>query len=172
MPTSVTRSTESSSRSTPPPQQRRLGYTGRAPRWAIAYKFTARAGITQVEDIRIQVGRTGKLTPVAVLTPVFIGGTTVTRATLHNADEIERLGLRIGDYVKVERGGDVIPKIAEVVEDKDHPAAPGDSASPPTARSATAKSSAPKAKSTTAASMSTAPRAYRRACSTSPPAAS
>ena len=101
--------------------QRRLGYTGRAPRWAVAYKFTARAGITQVEDIRIQVGRTGKLTPVAVLTPVSIGGTTVSRATLHNADEIERLGLLIGDYVKVERGGDVIPKIVEVVEDKDHP---------------------------------------------------
>ena len=101
--------------------QRRLGYTGRAPRWAVAYKFTARAGITQVEDIRVQVGRTGKLTPVAMLTPVLIGGTTVSRATLHNADEIERLGLLIGDYVKVERGGDVIPKVVEVVEDKDHP---------------------------------------------------
>jgi DNA ligase (NAD+) len=101
--------------------QRRLGYTGKAPRWAVAYKFTARAGITKVEDIRVQVGRTGKLTPVAVLTPVFIGGTTVSRATLHNADEIERLGLLIGDYVKVERGGDVIPKVVEVVEDKDHP---------------------------------------------------
>ncbi|MFZ0663504.1 MAG: NAD-dependent DNA ligase LigA [Acidobacteriaceae bacterium] len=105
--------------------QRRLGYTGRAPRWAIAYKFTARAGITQVEDIRVQVGRTGKLTPVAVLTPVSIGGTTVSRATLHNADEIERLGLLIGDWVKVERGGDVIPKVVEVIEGvidgKDHP---------------------------------------------------
>jgi DNA ligase (NAD+) len=101
--------------------QRRLGYTGRAPRWAVAYKFTARGGITKVEEIRVQVGRTGKLTPVAVLTPVFIGGTTVSRATLHNADEIERLGLLIGDWVKVERGGDVIPKIVEVVEDKDHP---------------------------------------------------
>ena len=105
--------------------QRRLGYTGKAPRWAVAYKFTARAGITKVEDIKIQVGRTGKLTPVAVLTPVFIGGTTVSRATLHNADEIERLGLLIGDYVKVERGGDVIPKVVEVVhdgdQDKDHP---------------------------------------------------
>ena len=73
--------------------QQRLGYTGRAPRWAVAYKFTARSGITRVEDIRVQVGRTGKLTPVAVLTPVFIGGTTVSRATLHNADEIARLGL-------------------------------------------------------------------------------
>ncbi len=101
--------------------QRRLGYTGRAPRWAVAFKFTARGGITQVEDIKIQVGRTGKLTPVAVLTPVSIGGTTVSRATLHNADQIESLGLLIGDYVKVERGGDVIPKVVEVVEDADHP---------------------------------------------------
>jgi DNA ligase (NAD+) len=105
--------------------QRRLGYTGRAPRWAVAYKFTARSGTTRVEDIRVQVGRTGKLTPVAVLMPVVIGGTTVSRATLHNADEIERLGLLIGDYVKVERGGDVIPKVVEVVhdgdQDKEHP---------------------------------------------------
>jgi DNA ligase (NAD+) len=101
--------------------QRRLGYTGRAPRWAVAYKFTARSGITQIDDIAVQVGRTGKLTPVAVLRPVFIGGTTVSRATLHNADEIERLGVKIGDYVTVERGGDVIPKIVAVVEDKEHP---------------------------------------------------
>jgi DNA ligase (NAD+) len=101
--------------------QQRLGYTGRAPRWAIAYKFTAKAGITQVKSITVQVGRTGKLTPVAELTPVFIGGTTVSRATLHNADFILGLGLRVGDYVKVERGGDVIPKVVEVIEDADHP---------------------------------------------------
>ncbi|HKN22203.1 MAG TPA: NAD-dependent DNA ligase LigA [Terracidiphilus sp.] len=101
--------------------QQRLGYTGRAPRWAIAYKFTAKAGVTQVKDITVQVGRTGKLTPVAELAPLFIGGTTVSRATLHNADFISGLGLRIGDYVKVERGGDVIPKVVEVIEDADHP---------------------------------------------------
>ncbi len=101
--------------------QRRLGYTGRAPRWAVAYKFTARSGITQVEDIGVQVGRTGKLTPVAHLQPVLIGGTTVSRATLHNADEIERLGLKIGDFVTVERGGDVIPKVVAVVDDAQHP---------------------------------------------------
>jgi DNA ligase (NAD+) len=101
--------------------QQRLGSTGRAPRWAIAYKFTAKSGITQVNAITVQVGRTGKLTPVAELTPVFIGGTTVSRATLHNADFIERLGLLLGDWVRVERGGDVIPKVVEVIEDADHP---------------------------------------------------
>jgi DNA ligase (NAD+) len=101
--------------------QLRLGYTGRAPRWAIAYKFTAQSAITQMEDIMITVGRTGKLTPTAMLRPTFVGGVTISRATLHNADFIERMGLKIGDWVKVERGGDVIPKVAEVIEDKDHP---------------------------------------------------
>ena len=101
--------------------QDELGFTGKAPRWAIAYKYAARAGVTQVEDILVQVGRTGKLTPVAALKPVPIGGTTVSRATLHNMDEIERLGVKIGDWVEVERGGDVIPKVTRVVEDKEHP---------------------------------------------------
>jgi len=93
-----------------------LGFTGKAPRWAIAYKYAARAGVTKIEDIKVYVGRTGKLTPVAWLQPVPIGGTTVSRATLHNIDEIERLGVHVGDTVQVERGGDVIPKIVKVVE--------------------------------------------------------
>ena len=101
--------------------QQELGFTGKAPRWAIAYKFAARGGVTQIEDIVPQVGRTGKLTPVAWLKPVPIGGTTVSRATLHNMDVIEQLGVKIGDWVEVERGGDVIPKVVKVVEDKDHP---------------------------------------------------
>ncbi len=101
--------------------QRELGFTGKAPRWAIAYKYAARGAVTQIEDIVPQVGRTGKLTPVAWLKPVPIGGTTVSRATLHNMDVIEELGVKIGDWVEVERGGDVIPKVVKVVEDKDHP---------------------------------------------------
>ena len=100
--------------------QNELGFTGKAPRWAIAYKYAARGGITQIENIHVHVGRTGKLTPVAELKPVPIGGTTVSRATLHNMDEIERLGVKIGDWVEVERGGDVIPKVTRVVDDKDH----------------------------------------------------
>ena len=101
--------------------QDELGFTGKAPRWAIAYKYAARAGITKLENVRWQVGRTGKLTPVAELAPVAIGGTTVRNATLHNMDEIERLGVKIGDTVQVERGGDVIPKVAKVMDDKEHP---------------------------------------------------
>ena len=101
--------------------QMRLGYTGRAPRWALAYKFTAKGAVTRLNDITITVGRSGKLTPTAELTPVFIGGVTVSRATLHNADFIERMGLMIGDWVNVERGGDVIPKVAGIVEDAEHP---------------------------------------------------
>src|ERR1041385_2696820 len=101
--------------------QQRLGFTGKAPRWAIAYKYAARSGVTQIEDILVQVGRTGKLTPVAALKPVFIGGTTVTRGTLHNQDEIDRLEVKNGDWAMVERGGDVIPKVVKVISDKDHP---------------------------------------------------
>jgi DNA ligase (NAD+) len=101
-------------------QQRRLGWTAKAPRWAIAYKFAARQEQTVVEDIGVQVGRTGALTPVAHLRPVTVGGVTVSRATLHNEDEIERLGLKIGDTVLVERSGDVIPKVVRVVHEGEH----------------------------------------------------
>ena len=104
--------------------QLRLGYTGRHPRWAIAYKYTAKAGITQVREIQVTVGRTGKLTPLAVLVPVIIGGVTVTNVGLFNADEVARLGIRAGSWVKVQRAGDVIPNIAEVIVDAEHPEGP------------------------------------------------
>ncbi|MGH7148677.1 MAG: NAD-dependent DNA ligase LigA [Nitrospiraceae bacterium] len=95
--------------------QCRLGVKSRSPRWAIAYKFTPRKEITIVQDIVVSVGRTGTLTPVALLKPVEVGGVTISRATLHNADEVARKDIRIGDTVKVERAGDVIPAIAERV---------------------------------------------------------
>ena len=99
------------------PQQRLLGFTAKAPRWAIAFKYAARQAETEVLDILVQVGRTGALTPVAVLAPQLVSGVTVSRATLHNEDEIERLGIQIGDRVLVERSGDVIPKVVRVVQE-------------------------------------------------------
>lgn len=98
-------------------QQQRLGWTAKAPRWAIAFKFAARQEKTRVLNIEVNVGRTGAVTPTAILEPVGIGGVTVSRATLHNEEQIERLGLQIGDWVLVERAGDVIPKVVRVVEE-------------------------------------------------------
>jgi DNA ligase (NAD+) len=97
--------------------QNELGFTSKAPRWAIAYKYPARQEQTVVKDIVVQVGRTGTLTPVAMLEPVQVGGVTVSRSTLHNMDEIERLGVQIGDTVLVERAGEVIPHVLKVVKE-------------------------------------------------------
>ena len=95
-----------------------FGTTQKAPRWAIAYKYPARQAATRVLSIVVQVGRTGALTPVANLEPVFLAGTTVSRATLHNEDEIERLGLKIGDWVMIEKSGEIIPKVLNVIKSK------------------------------------------------------
>ena len=99
-------------------QQARLGSTAKSPRWGMAYKFPAQSATTVVTDIIVQVGRTGKLTPVAILEPVPVSGSTVSRATLHNQDEVERLDVRLRDTVMIEKGGDVIPKVVKVVRGK------------------------------------------------------
>jgi DNA ligase (NAD+) len=99
-------------------QQSELGERSRSPRWAVAYKFAPRQEVTKVMDIAVQVGRTGKLTPVALLRPVDVGGVTVSRATLHNQDEVDRKDVRIGDTVRIQRAGDVIPAVVEVLSEK------------------------------------------------------
>jgi DNA ligase (NAD+) len=96
--------------------QKSLGYTGKSPRWGVAYKFPAEKVTTVVEDIKVQVGRTGALTPVAHLRPVKVAGSTVSRATLHNEDEIKRLDIRIGDTAVIQKAGDVIPEVVEVIQ--------------------------------------------------------
>ena len=104
--------------------QRELGATSKFPRWAIAYKYAAEQAQTVIEEIAVQVGRTGTLTPVAHLTPVALSGSTITRATLHNEDEINRKDIRVGDTVVIEKGGDVIPKVVRVITEKRKPGAP------------------------------------------------
>lgn len=96
-------------------KQEELGFTSKFPRWAIAYKFPAEIAITELMDVKYQVGRTGAITPVAILKPVIVAGTTVKRASLHNADQIEKLDLRIGDIVSIEKGGEIIPKVTKVI---------------------------------------------------------
>jgi DNA ligase (NAD+) len=98
--------------------QKRLGNTIKSPRWAIAYKYPAQQAITQLKDIQLQVGRTGRVTPVAILEPVLLSGSTISRATLHNEDEIRRKDIRINDYVIIEKGGEVIPKIVSMIKDR------------------------------------------------------
>ena len=146
--------------------QNELGFTAKAPRWAIAYKYPARQETTVVNDIIVQVGRTGTLTPVALLEPVQVGGVTVSRSTLHNMDEIERLGVQIGDTVLVERAGEVIPHVLKVVKEGEEP--PSLSHAGRIARNAAARFTTRRTRSLIAASTLRAPRSEENRCCTSP----
>ena len=96
--------------------RKQLGETSKFPRWAVAYKYEAEQAVTEIIDIVCQVGRTGSITPVAELRPVLISGSTVSRATLHNEDEIKRKDIRVGDRVVIEKAGEIIPKVIRVIE--------------------------------------------------------
>ena len=149
-------------------QQEAMGFVSRAPRWAIAHKFAAQEESTVVEAIEVNVGRTGAVTPWVLMRPVHVGGVTVTRATLHNADQVARLDVRVGDTVIVRRAGDVIPEVVRVVADQRPPGTtPG--ACPGIAQSAARRSCARRARWWRVAAASwSARRSACRACSTSP----
>ncbi|MCK7477068.1 MAG: helix-hairpin-helix domain-containing protein [Candidatus Moduliflexus flocculans] len=132
--------------------RRELGTTAKSPRWAISYKFPARQATTRVNDIVVQVGRTGALTPVAVLEPVKLSGTTISRSTLHNEEELRRKDVRVGDFVLIERSGDVIPQVVSVMKERRPPGARSPSPGRPGAPSAARRSSGPRARSSRAAS--------------------
>src|SRR5690606_71561 len=104
--------------------QRELGFVSRAPRWAIAHKFPAQEQTAVAESLEVHVGGTGAVTPWVLMQPVHVGGVTVTRATLHNADQVARLDVRVGDTVVVRRAGDVIPEVVRVLPDQRRPGAP------------------------------------------------
>lgn len=146
-------------------QQLDLGFTARAPRWAIAFKFPPEEKQTVLREIRIQVGRTGVLTPVAEFDPVTVAGSTIARATLHNIDEIRRKNVREGDTIIVHKAGDVIPEVVGPVLDKRRPIR-STGTCPRSAPCAAAPWSTRMARSLTAASPSIALRSSRSACST------
>ena len=151
-------------------QRERLGSTSKSPRWLIAYKFEKYEATTRLLDIRVQVGKTGAITPVADLEPVELAGTIVSRASLHNADEIERKDVRIGDVVVVEKAGKIIPHIVRVEKHEREGARPQVRLSHALPRVRHARWSRTKGASTSAAPIPTARRRSRSGCATSPAA--